>query len=389
MRYQQEINYIIHLLKCAVTNENPTLPTAELNWDVIFDLAKSHKIASTLYFSIMRLPKDFMSTIAHIDSYISLYKMNLILDANRSYELARLQALFNTQHIDYIFLKGSVLKTYYPDTSMRPMSDIDILFRGADFKTIDEIFTNLGYQILHKDAKDTAYINPINQVIIEMQPQLIDIGYTEWHQYLKGTWDKCTHQGHEYKMSLEDFYIYHMIHMAKHFKNGGIGLTHIMDVYIMHKNFTEIDWNYVSDQLSKIGLHKFYCVIRDLANYWFGNGISNKLSLKQIELITTYIFANSAFGSKQQRETNTIALREEHHFSLRKKIFPDITTMVNYYGEILNNHRYLLPYYWIRLNITRLFNYNKETKSGVANISSITESKISKAKEILDICGLK
>lgn len=388
MRYQNEVNYIIHLLKCAITNDIPEIPTTDLDWDIIFHLAKKHKIMSTLYYGIMKLPKSFTETIGHIDSYLSVYKKNLILDANRSYELERLRPVFESHEIDYVFLKGSIVKNYYPDTSMRPMSDIDILFRGTDFKTIDKIFQNLGYKILHRDAKDTAYTNPMNHVTIEMQPHLIDLGYSQWYQYLENIWDKCTHENHEYKIPLEDFYIYHMIHMAKHFKNGGIGITHIMDVYIMHKNFVQINWNYVNDELSEIGLHKFNSVIMNLVKYWFDDGKANELSLKQIKLLTAYIFANGAFGSKQQRDINIVALREETTFSLRKKVFPDITTMINYYGQFLNSHRYLLPWYWIRLNVTRLFHYHKETKNGVSNISSITESHIDTAKEIMNICGL-
>ena len=50
-----------------------------------------------------------------------------------------------------------------------------------------------------------------------MQPHLIDMGYSEWYEYLQDIWEKCSNDKHEYKMNLEDFYIYHIIHMAKHF----------------------------------------------------------------------------------------------------------------------------------------------------------------------------
>lgn len=389
MRHQQEINYLLHLLKCSISDEIPKSPTADIDWEIIFNLSKKHKIASTLYFGLAKLSPDIQKTIPHMNYYISSYQKNLVLDANRSYELERLQAVFSEKNIDYILLKGSVIKHYYPDTSMRRMSDIDILFRGADFKTIDKIFENFGYHILHRDAKDTAYINPINKVAIEMQPHLIDIGYSKWYQYLEEIWTKCSHNDHEYKMALEDFYIYHIIHMAKHFKNGGIGLTHIIDMFIMIQNFTQIDWNYINAELSKLDLCKFNDIIKNLTSYWFGQESPSGISHNQMDLITAYILTGGAFGSRKQQEINAIVSRGDNSHSLRKKLFPDITTMVNYYGEFLNNHRYLLPYYWLRLNITRLFHYNKDTKKVMESFSSITKSEISKTKEVMETCGLK
>lgn len=389
MRHQQEINYLMHLLKCAISDEIPQAPLSDIDWDIIFNLSKKHKITSTLYFGLAKLPPNIQQTLPHMSSYLSSYQKNLVLDANRSYELEQLQAAFSENNIDYILLKGSVMKHYYPDTSMRRMSDIDILFRGTDFKTIDNIFENFGYRILHRDAKDTAYINPVNKVAIEMQPHLIDIGYSKWYQYLEEIWSKCSHNDHEYKMTLEDFYIYHIIHMAKHFKNGGIGLTHVIDVFVMTQNFTQIDWDYVNTELSKLDLYKFNNTIRPFVDYWFGTETPKGLSQSQIDLITKYILTGGAFGSKKQQEINSIVSRGDKTQSLRKKFFPGITTMINYYGGFLNNHRYLLPYYWLKLNITRLFHYNKDTKKIMKNISSITEAEISQTEDVMKLCGLK
>lgn len=389
MRHQQEIQYIMHLLKCAVTDEIPQLPPEDLDWELIFNVAKKHKIVSTLYFGMVKFPQDMQKTIPHINDYIFSYQKNLVSDANRSFELERLKTAFSDNNIDYMLLKGSIIKHYYPDTSIRRMNDIDILFRGADFKTIDRIFKEFEYHILHKDAKDTAYIHPANRVIVEMQPHLIDIGYLKWYQYLENIWNKCNHSGNEYQMTLEDFYIYHIIHMAKHFINGGIGLTHVTDVYVMIQKFTGIDWDYVDAELSKLDLYQFNHTIKMLVEYWFDAVSSKDFSQKGIEIITFYILTGGAFGSTKQKEINSIVSRGDKSLSLRKKIFPDRTTMINYYGEFLNKHKCLLPYYWFRLNLTRLLHYNKDTKKNLTNISSITESEISTTEKIMKLCGLK
>lgn len=393
MTNQEEINYMIHLLKCAVSDETPQIPTANLDWDFIFQLSLRHRITSTFYFGIKKLPESTVRKIPHMDAYISSYKMNLVSDANRAYELERLQPVLIQHNIDYMFLKGSVIKNYYPDTSMRYMNDMDILFRGADFKVIDHIFEDLGYEILHKDAKDTAYKNPINKVVIEMQPHLIDMGYTRWYDYLEKMWEKCTHKGNAYEMSQEDFYIYHIIHMAKHFLNGGIGLIHMIDVYIMLKNF-QIDLDYVNNQLKEIGLIRFQQTIRLLIRHWFSSedlhriSDENMLSSEEIKLLTKYILRGGAFGSRKQQEINHIVSRGDEKRSIRKKLFPNMTIMVNYYGQSLRRYPFLLPFYWIRLNISRLLHLIKESKTIINNMNSISEKDLSETKRIMDICGL-
>lgn len=388
MHYQNETNYIIYLLKCAIEKETPKTPDTTIDWNIIYQLAKKHKIIPILCFAIIKLPKDYIQTILHMESYMLMYKQNLVLDANRSYETERLKSVFNSQKIDFILLKGSFIKHYYPDTFMRRMSDIDILFRGTDFKTLDTIFENLGYKILQKGAKDTAYINPVNNIKIEMQPHLIDMGYSEWYEYLQDIWEKCSNDKHEYKMNLEDFYIYHIIHMAKHFKNGGIGLNHILDIYVMNLTFKPMDWSYIENELLKINLYKFNQTMQALVRYWFNNKNTINFSKEDMEMIAEYVFAGGAFGTKKQQETNHIVTRGDHKLSYRKKVFPNSTIMINYYGAFLKKHKYFLPLYWIRLNFTRLLNYNKKTKQSIHHMSSITESNISKTEKIFHICGL-
>ena len=68
-----------------------------------------------------------------------------------------------------------------------------------------------------------------------MQTHLIDEGYTLLVQLSPKIWGHCSSlpdKPNQYLMTKEDFYIYHVIHMAKHFLNGGIGIKHFLD-YIL------------------------------------------------------------------------------------------------------------------------------------------------------------
>ena len=50
MKHEKEINYLIELVKCAVTDNIPSIPEKDIDWEFIYKLSKLHKILSTVYF---------------------------------------------------------------------------------------------------------------------------------------------------------------------------------------------------------------------------------------------------------------------------------------------------------------------------------------------------
>lgn len=386
MIYRAERNYILKLLKCAISDNIPSAPSANLDWEQIFIYAKKHRILPTLYFGLQKLPESEKKHIPHFEQYQLTYKITLVQDANRNAETEMLKNRFEAVGIDYIFLKGSVTKHLYPDTAMRVMNDIDILYRNADIRTIQNIFIQSNYKLAKKEPKELAFINAALKVKIEMQTQLIDEGYKQWFAYLNNMWDKCTaiNNSHEYKMTDEDFYIYHIIHMAKHFKNGGIGLTHVLDIQILLNTYKNLNRQYINDELSSIGLDVFEEKIRLLSSVWFGNAVPHKDDFRTLALLESYIFAGGAFGAKSQQEINNIIARNAGGFSLIRKIFPSPDEMVDYYGSFLKKHPYLLPVYWIRLNFNRIFFNRKNSTASFKIMRQISKEPIRLTQELMN-----
>ncbi len=389
MIYEIEMNYILELLKCAVTVQKPSAPPEGIDWDTVYLLARSHKICSTLYFGMQKLSPELQQHIKYFDRYLLAYKKTLVQDANKSYELKILKDAFEKNNIDYIFLKGSVTRYLYPDTSMRVMNDIDIFYRGADANTIKDIFLKNGYHIFKKEPKEISFFKPTNEIKIEMQTALIDESYTRWFQYLKSMWDKCVplENLHEYKMTNEDFYIYHIIHMAKHFKHGGIGLIHVLDVWVMINSYSDMNWTYIAHELQSLGLDIFDKNLRLLVSKWFGESEPLPKYTRTLSLMENYIFTSGAFGKKSQQEINAIVERNDKKISIMGKIFPDLRTMVDYYGPLLKKYPILLPFYWIRLNFKRIFFDRKKLKNSITIINNISDKHIESTKELMKRCG--
>ena len=346
MKYELEQNYIIELLKCAITNTTPSTPDESLDWDVVFNYAKIHRIVPVLYFSIQKLPEDIKSNISNLEQYALAYKSNLVDDANRENEIAIITKLLASNDVDYILLKGSVTKHFYPDTSMRMMSDVDILYRNTNSKDIKGLLEGNGYTQTKSTPKDAMYLSSNKLVKVEMQQSLLDDGFTDWLKYLDTIWNRCENNAdNEYTMTPEDFYIYHIVHMAKHFINGGIGLRHVLDTWVIKNHYQDLDSEYTEKNFKELSLDKFENKVTKLCKYWFENSIPS--DKKSIELLSEYIFENGAFGNISQQSTNEAVNNSSTGIS--NKIFPSKTTMANYYGDVITNHPITIPFYWIRL----------------------------------------
>lgn len=82
-------------------------------------------------------------------------------------------------------------------------------------------------------------------------------------------WQRCTKANKDneytYEMSIDDFYLYMVGHMAKHFKFGGIGIRMLLD-FMIFKNRLEKDCNrsYIEFNLDKAGLLQFEKEIKEI-----------------------------------------------------------------------------------------------------------------------------
>lgn len=387
--------YTIKLVKAAICGDSTPLPPEGLSWKFLYLFAHTHRLVSLIYFAIMDLPKEVQDSITCLDQFKTIWKQELFYDANRQSEAARLKAALSQNEIDYVFLKGYVSKLLYPDTAMRSMGDIDILYRlpndssnsrAYSDRRLTSIMKKLGYNQINHTPKDDTFFNPLNGTCIELHRTLVDKGYEQEYDYLTNIWSKLENKStHEYIMCPEDFYIYHIIHMAKHVRHSGIGILHFADLWLFINHHKNLDLEYLHCEFSKLQLNNFEQYARMLALKWFGSENIPKDN-KVLDLFANYILRSGSYGTELQMEINTIASSSQHSKAgaLLCRLFPDKITMVNYYGEIIEKHFWLIPLYWVYLNICRLFSKDRNLKSKKEIISNISSEQVTDTKYLLD-----
>lgn len=401
MAKKELMNYTISLINAALYGLSAPLPPNDTDWELMYTLAAHHKLASLLNFAIMTLPAEVITSVSSLSKFNAAFKQELFLDANRQAESARISHAFNDNNIDYVFLKGSVSKFLYPDTCMRSMNDIDILYRSNDDNThIGNIMESCSYSLYNHTPKDDGWINMHNHIYIELHRRLVEKSYSSEYIYLDNIWSRLKKKSeHEYVMTPEDFYIYHIIHMSKHFRHSGIGIIPFIDTWLYISKNSGLNIDYLDESFKKLGLSDFEQYARKLSCLWFNKDKTssalifnpddfNDKDIQILDILSMYVFNSGSFGTDIQMEVNSMisnsANATDKNSAMIKRIFPNKTIMADYYGDIIEKYPAVIPFFWIYLNFCRLFSKKSSLKRQKEIFDKITDKKIANTKKLME-----
>ena len=190
-------------------------------------------------------------------------------------------------------------------------------------------------------------------------------------------------------MTDEDCFIYVFTHFAKHYRDMGIGLRNMVDIWIFDKNVS-LDYDYLKNELTSLQLYDFYVNVMNTLKYWFEDGESNDIT----EFITDYIFKSGMYGTLDNHIIS-MSLKDtkgnQSIFKIRFKkimrsIFPTVKDMYTLF-PILNKVSFLLPVMWFYFTVKRIFTKGK-FKKFKHDVQMIDSQKIDKYQEALNFVGL-
>ena len=209
---------------------------------------------------------------------------------------------FESEHIQFVPLKGSVIRDYYPEPWMRTSCDIDILVHEEDLERASMLLGNVyGYK---KDESGTHDVSLFSQngTHIELHYKLSEIYYeSSAEKLIDRVWEyACPKEGKAYYCVLSDefFYLYHIYHMAKHFESGGCGIRPFLDLWILD-NKVDHDKEKRDILLNKCGLLKFADCSRELSDFWFSDGKSNETIIK----LQNFVLRGGTYGTASNRHS--------------------------------------------------------------------------------------
>lgn len=124
---QQKQCDFLKVIKSAITGEKYELSDG-FDLDGLVGIAKKHRIVPLFYYGIIN--SNIPSNLPVIQS-LFLETCKYISSSERQlHELENLFSAFDEAKIDYMPLKGTLLKKMYPKSEMRTMGDADVLIKA-------------------------------------------------------------------------------------------------------------------------------------------------------------------------------------------------------------------------------------------------------------------
>ena len=274
-------------------------------------------------------------------SYAAVFKQSIL----QTYEGENILNALSDAGFDCIALKGWELQKLYPRSNMRQMADIDILVRPYDYKRIKTVMKDLGFRAQGESSwKHDSFKK--GEVHVEMHKRLTDDS-AEVQRWEREMWNRAVRvRGNIFKMSPEDFYIFHFIHLHKDFMNGSLGLRRIADTWLLQKQ--PMNKDSVKTELTRFGLLAFHDKMVKLSRAVMGETPMDK----DCEILLSHAFKYGIYGSDISYKTGRITtmgknLKSGKIHSVFSAVFLPVGRMKAQY-PILEKWPILLPWCWMK-----------------------------------------
>lgn len=268
--------------------------------------------------------------------------------AQQKQTLCEVEGLFDHGQIDYVPLKGAVLRSFYPTESMRVGCDVDVLVRCQDVERACEILVQAGYQIQSRNYHDVTLVSP-TRVTLELHFTLRE-NTPSLDAVLERVWTYASpEKGRRHTLDGAFFVFQAYAHMSYHFLSGGCGLRSLMDIWVMeHKmGYSYLD---AASLLEEAGVLQFAQEMTRLTHVCFDAEAPDDWT----ELLLRYILSGGIYGTMQ----NKIAMKKSERGGTVGyafgRVFLPYETMKQIY-PVLEKASVLLPFCWMHRFFVKLF----------------------------------
>ena len=336
---------IISLVKSALMGKSVEIP-GDVDLTKLYKFAVHQNIVPIIYYGLTNCGYDGQS--AGIEQFFISTCQYIVTAEQQDDCIKTLLKEFDDNSIEYLPLKGTLLRGLYPKPEMRAMGDADILIKTEQYDKIKSIMLRLGYT--EGVESDHELVWHKASVVIELHKRLIPSYNNDYYKYFGDGWNnaKQCDNSTRYEMSVEDNLIYLFTHFAKHYRAGGIGVKHLVDIKLFLDKKTEIDFGYLKKQLKKLKLWEFFQNVRRTIDVWFSNCQEDDVT----KLITSVILGGGAFGSSKAYGIS-MALKDKKQGASKSRfkrfmimIFPSYQHMSEKF-PVLVKVPVLLPFLWI------------------------------------------
>lgn len=379
---------VISLIKSSFTGERAELP-GNFNFSYAYTLAGIHGVIPLLYYGITN--SEIVLDAALNDKYFTAVCQGIIICEKQMQELANLSEEFEKNGIDFMPLKGSVIRSMYPKPEMRSMGDADILIKPDQYDKIVPIMEKNHFTYVKENLNELCWKK--SPFYVELHRYLVSPSHTDYYAYLGNGWQFAKPEegfSHKFRMSDENFFVFLFAHFAKHYRSSGIGIRHLTDIWVYLKLKPELDMKYIEQELNKLKMLAFYKNILRTIDAWFENAEFDNIT----RFITEKIFSSGSFGTSESNIKSTAVknLKSGETKHVRSKrifymIFLPYKNMCELF-PILKKLPLLLPFMWLYRILYTVFNKKEMIAKHCHDIKELSPEQLSQYEKELQMVGL-
>ncbi len=285
--------------------------------------------------------------------------------------------------VDYVPLKGAVIRQHYPRESMRTSCDIDILVREEQLQSAIDALTQSGFSCGERNYHDISLYSSGN-VHLELHFNIkeniaaLDAVLEEVWEHTQPSGGRC-----EYVFSPEFFMFHLYAHLYYHFVNGGCGIRPLMDIWIIEQK-THSSYTDAKELLERAGIYKFAREMSHLADVCFSCSDVNE----DDRALLSYIFDGGLYGTELNRLRAERAQEKSGGGYLLKRLFLPYREMCKLFPVLLKCP-ILLPFCYIARFFGALFGSgSKRTLAKIRRLEDMNEGQISDLQKIQERLGI-
>jgi hypothetical protein len=268
----------------------------------------------------------------------------VILDINQSYAAQEIRTALQDAAIRSLEVQGTKIKPLYPQPEWRTMSDIDFIIDPENLPKVSEILKRLGYICEEKYGVEVdAHRRP--NINIEMHTHYF-LESIEYRKALRPPFASVEETG---QYDLNEFYLYNILHIARHYFYGGCGIRRVLDAYYLSNHYGHIiNRKYFKTALERVGAADFAAELAKLADVWFSAEEQTVLrSEMATRIIQSGLHGTRTNATKKYLENNydsTARFGKLKYFLHR---FVGSGGILRKAYPVLERHKILYPFCWL------------------------------------------
>lgn len=340
-------NYLAQLIKAQLNGEKPAHVPENIKVEDLIHLAGKNHMVYLISGALLKadgLSDEVQNTLrSHV-------MRSIVQTTTQVMELKEIIRRFEEKNIVSQPMKGAQMKFIYPSPEMREMSDIDILIRHDCMERAAEELKDMGYVLEQAIKHHDIYVKPPFMVVEAHRAMYDKTVDNNQYEYFSNFSKAILMDGYTctYDFNANDFYIYMIAHMAKHFYVKGCGVRNLVDIYVyLNEKGKELDLKYVETELEKLGLAVFTKHMEQLAFTW----LDEKPFTEFQQQVFDYMLDSGIYGKDENgiwNKFSEVKLKDREVSKLRLKswyFFPPVAYMAEYYPWI-EEKPFLLPIAW-------------------------------------------